>query len=226
MATALAAPVVSPARRTLADLLETLRPLGDIPPHRIRLIPPPGTVTEEDLLYVLAHENITCELIDGTLVEKARGFEQSIIAGILLTVINNYLEHHNLGVAAGPDATLRLVTGLLRLPDVVFTAWDHLPDRRLPKQPVPRLALDLVVEVISEGNTRGEMDRKLREYFDAGTRLVWYIDPADDTARVSTAPDREQRLGPDGVLDGRDVLPGFRLPLRELFERARRGPGA
>ena len=120
--------------------------------------------------------------------------------------------------------TIKLTTGLLRIPDVMFISWDRLPGRRFPDQPIPRLEIDLAIEVISKGNTKAEMERKLREYFDAGTRLVWFLYPKNRTARVYTAPTRSTRLTEDQALDCGDVLPGFTLSLRALFERARRGP--
>jgi Uma2 family endonuclease len=70
------------------------------------------------------------------------------------------------------------------------------------------------------------MQRKLREYFAAGTRLVWLIDPKDRTARIYTTPRRGTKLTRDDALDGGGVLPGFHLPFRDLFDRATCGPGA
>ncbi len=60
---------------------------------------------------------------------------------------------------------------------------------------------------------------KLKEYFQAGTRLVWYIDPQTRSARIFTAPDQGVEIDASGKLDGRDVLPGFELRLGELFDR-------
>jgi Uma2 family endonuclease len=215
-----------PVRRTVADLLKVIRTLGDIPADRIRIHPDPGTATEQDVLDVLDREGRICELINGTLVEKVMGFEESLLATELITELKLFLRQHNLGIVTGPDGTLKLTTGLLRIPDVTFVSWDRLPGREFPRQPVPRLSIDLAVEVISKGNTKAEMERKLREYFEAGTRLVWFLDPKNRTARVYTAPRRSTRLTEDQSLDGGDVLPGFTLSLRELFERAFRGPDA
>jgi Uma2 family endonuclease len=78
-------------------------------------------------------------------------------------------------------------------------------------------APDLAVEVLSEGNTPAEMNRKLGEYFAGGVRLVWLIDPDTQTALAYTSPDKSNFIGADGALDGGDVLPGFGLPLRDLF---------
>jgi Uma2 family endonuclease len=82
------------------------------------------------------------------------------------------------------------------------------------------VAPDLAVEVLSEGNTEAEMERKLREYFDAGVLLVWYVDPEARTVRVYTSPGEARLLGEEDTLDGGSVLPGFRLSIRGWFEEA------
>ncbi len=84
-------------------------------------------------------------------------------------------------------------------------------------QRVPSLAADLAVEVISRKNIKLEIARKLDEYFAAGTRLVWVVDPKTQTVRVHTAPKESviKRIG--DVLDGAAVLPGFQLPVQDVF---------
>ena len=79
------------------------------------------------------------------------------------------------------------------------------------------LAPDLAVEVLSESNTPAEMARKRQEYFTAGVRLVWFVDPDARTEEVYTAPDQSTVVNEEGTLDGGAVLPGFTLPLRDLF---------
>ena len=66
------------------------------------------------------------------------------------------------------------------------------------------------------------MGRKLVEYFHAGVRLVWYVDPKKRTVRVYTAPDKSALLREDQTLHGGDVLPGFSLSIREYFAKAER----
>ena len=66
------------------------------------------------------------------------------------------------------------------------------------------------------------MDRKLLEYFEAGVRLVWYVDPAVRTVRVFSTPGRPAVLTEDGTITGGPVLPGLAVPVRALF--ARLGP--
>jgi Uma2 family endonuclease len=108
---------------------------------------------------------------------------------------------------------------LVRIPDVSFVSWDRLPKREVPADPIPDLAPDLAVEVLSEGNTEKEMQRKLKEYFLAGVRLVWYVDPRTRTVEVYSAPDQRTVLMEQQTLTGGDVLPGLALPLRQVFAR-------
>ena len=77
---------------------------------------------------------------------------------------------------------------------------------------------DLAVEVVSKSNTKPEIARKLQEYFAAGSRLAWIVDPKPQTVRVHTAPGEHVVLGIDDWLDGGKVLPGFRVPVRDLFQ--------
>jgi Uma2 family endonuclease len=81
---------------------------------------------------------------------------------------------------------------------------------------------DLVVEVLSQGNTPKEMARKLDEYFGADVRLVWHVNPKKRTVRVYTEREQSTLLRGDETLDGGDVLPGFALSIREWFARAER----
>ena len=148
---------------------------------------------------------------------------ESRLAVVLAHFIETYLDTHNLGVCFGEAAMLRIVPGVVRLPDVSFVSWDKLPNRELPAEPIANLVPDLAIEVLSKGNTRREMKNKREEYFRGGARLVWEINPKKQSARVYTSVNQFQEIGPDGTLDGGDVLPDFVLPLKRLFARAQRG---
>jgi Uma2 family endonuclease len=215
------AALAPPAIETVADLLESL---GDIPPERVRMHPSPGTATEDDVLAAHAFDKRLCELVEGVLVEKPMGYDESRFAIELAYLLTGFLRQHDLGVASGADGMLRLRPGLVRIPDVAFVSWERLPAEY---GQIPPVAPDLAVEVLSSSNTPKEMQRKLREYFNAKTRLVWYFDLRARTVTVYTAPDQFTVLNESETLDGGDVLPGFSVPLRDLFERAsRRGPDA
>jgi Uma2 family endonuclease len=209
----------APRPTTVGDLLARL---GGIPAGRVRLHPTPGTATEQDMLDVRAREDRLCELVDGVLVEKPMGFEESRIAVVLIGYLISYLKQADLGCVLGADAAVRLFPGLVRIPDVAFISWARYPKGKRGRGTIPSLAPDLAVEVLSKGNPKKEMRRKLGEYFRAGVRLVWYVDPKSHTVRVYTAPDRSVLLTEGQVLDGGDVLPGFALPLRTWFAEAER----
>lgn len=218
MATATAPPLTGD---TMAELLDQL---GDIPPSRVLLRPVPGTATEQDVIDIRARGSRLCELIDGVLVEKSMGLEESGYAALMVYYLIDFLMRNRLGRAYGADGTMRLFPGLVRIPDASFVSWGRHPGKAAG--PIPDLAPDLAVEILSKSNTKREMDRKLREYFEAGVRLVWYVDPKKRTARVYTAPNRSTLLREDDHLDGGDVLPGFRLRLRDWFDQAEEmGPG-
>jgi Uma2 family endonuclease len=202
---------------TLADLLQRF---GPIPAARIRSDPAPGTATEQDVIRLEARDNRLFELVDGVLVEKAMGFYESYLAMRLGRFLLAFVEQHDLGIVAGEAGMLRLAPGLVRIPDVSFVAWDRLPDRRIPREPIPDLAPDLVVEVLSEGNTPREMDQKLHDYFAAGVRLAWYVLPNLQEVHVYTAPDRREVVTREHTLHGGEVLPGFTLPVHRLFDDA------
>lgn len=199
--------------------------LGGIPLERIRMKPLPGLATEQDLLRVQESEGRTCELIDGVLVEKAMGYFESRIAAALIYFLERFLEQKDLGIVLAPDGALRILADQVRAPDVAFLNWDHFPNRLLPAEPVPSIVPDLAVEVLSEGNTQAEIDRKLDEYFTAGVTLVWIIDPESESAEVYDARQNGLTLSITDSLKGANVLPGFELPLATLFAKAGRRSG-
>jgi len=159
--------------------------------------------------------------VDGVLVEKAMGLRESCLAAALIRRMGNWAEEQDRGLVTAPDGTLRLAPGLVRIPDVAFLSWDRLPGRQYPEEPIPDLVPDLAVEILSTGNTVKEMERKLRDYFLAGVVQVWLVDPDKRAVWVYTAPDQVTRLSERQTLDGGELLPGFRLPLEELFAQVR-----
>jgi len=219
MATASRVTKRRPVYRTLASLF---RRLGPIPPARVRLSPAPGWAEECHVLEIADRESRLCELVDGVLIEKDMASFESHVAMLIGFYINLFLTDHDLGIVLGPDGMLRLAEGLVRIPDVSFISWDQLPKRIFPDEPIASLYPNLAVEVISAGNTPGEMRRKLRDYFTAGSQLVWLVYPKTQSAEVFTSPRKPRKLTEADSLLGGDVLPGFELSLRTLFARAAR----
>ena len=206
---------LSPPSKNVAELLDRL---GNVPPERIRLCPPPGTATEADVLATAKTlDKRVCELLDGVLVEKAMGYRESLLACWLIRVLDAFVRPLNLGLITGEQGMLRLFPGRVRIPDVAFVSWGRLPGRRVPTVPIPDLAPDLAVEVLSPSNTAAEMALKRQDYFAVGVRLVWEIDPDQRTVSVYTGPVAVVILTAADTLDGGAVLPGFTLAVRDLF---------
>lgn len=211
----------APQFEMMDDLLTSL---GGVSPKRVRLTPAPGTATVRDVARLLDRHKRKFELVDGTLVEKVMGQREAFVAmeiGFAMKEWNRAAG--NRGMILGADGPFHLMRKLVRIPDVSFTNWDRLPGRHVPTQPVPDVSPDLAVEVLSEANTREEMERKLKEYFLSEVSVVWFVDPEKRTVRVYTSPDDVTELKESDTLDGGDVLPGFSVPVARLF--ADLGPG-
>jgi Uma2 family endonuclease len=207
---------------TLADVVHAL---GDIPLHRILWHPFPGTATEEDQIRLVDGDpKRLVELIDGILVEKPMGHRESLFAATLLIILGGFVRPRNLGALTAPDAIMRMKAGRNRLPDISFTPWDRLPSDDAHLKSVAKYGGDLMIEILSESNTPAEMSQKRREYFAAGARLVWIIDPDARTVDVYTSPKKHTRLTASDTLTGDPVLPGFVLPLTDLFDDPQLNP--
>lgn len=194
--------------------------LGRVPFERIVFDPLPCTATEQDVVRLNDHEDRLCELIDGTLVEKTYGFDESVLEVRIAYLLMNHVIARKLGIVTGAGGPMRLFAGRVRIPDVAFVSFDRLPNRKSPGVPIPDLAPDLAVEVLSDRNTRREMENKLQEYFKAGTKLVWYVDFKTRSVEVYTSPANITRLSGGDVLGGGNVLPGFEVVVSTLFEIA------
>ena len=211
--------------KTLAGLVERL---GGVPLDRIRCQPPPGSGTVDDVLHIAEKENRLCELVEGVLVEKARGFRESILAMAIGQMIREFTIPANLGLVAGSDGMMQLFEGLVRIPDVSFVSWQNVPGGKVPEHPVPLLAPDLAVEVLSRTNTLEEMKRKRDEYFSAGSKLIWEVNHHTRTIAVYSNPSSPHdftNFVENESLDGGNVLPGFSLSLSDLFAELDRAAG-
>ncbi len=192
--------------------------LGGVPLERIRMDAPPGMATEKDVLAVRAGpERRLCELVDGVLVEKAMGVRQAILASEIIQLLGPFVRAAARGVVLGADGMIRTFPDQVRIPDVCFISWDRYSGPTVPDEGVSSSVPNLAVEVLSPSNTRAEMDRKLRDYFLAGVELVWVVDPKTQTAKSYTSHEDSVQINKTGSLDGGTMLPGFRLPLKQLF---------
>ena len=203
---------------------QRLNDLGNVPASRVRTDPSPGTATVNDVSRLRNTERRLYELVDGTLVEKSMGWQESLLAGILLQWLNNYLDSHRIGVATGADGMTRLFGDTVRGPDVAFVAWNRMPNGQIPTDPIPDLVPNFVIEVLSTGNTYAEMSRKRREYFHAGVELLWMVDHRTRTITAFRTALDATVYSEDKMIDGGNVLPGWQVNIAELFSRLDRQP--
>jgi len=210
--------------RKLKNIAGLLKSLGSIPAKRVRMWPPPGTAMIDDLSANNDNPLRTCicELIDGTLVEKTVGARESKAALLLGMYTGNWNDELNLGYFLGEAGIVQVRENTGLGADLAFYRWDQYPDLKAPTEAVPLTYPDLAVEILSKSNTKKEMARKRKEYFAAGTRIVWEVDLKKQVVDVYHDPDNFNQCGIDDTLDGESVMPGFSLSIRKWFERVDR----
>ena len=174
------------------------------------------TYTDEELMQ-LPRDGRKYELVDGEIQVSPAGARHGRIAVKLASRLDAFVTEHRLGHVFESSTGFRLPSGNLRCPDVSFVATGRFPKEQLPEGFV-EFAPDLVVEVLSPDDRPRQVMDKVGEYLEAGTRLVWVIAPRPGRATVyrSLTDVSDLRL-PDGVLDGEDVVPGFRCPLSAIL---------
>jgi Uma2 family endonuclease len=112
-----------------------------------------------------------------------------------------------------------------RKPDVAFVAYSRWPKSKpIPSTNAWDVLPDLCVEVISPNDLADEIETKISEYFEAGVRLVWVVYPRQERFYVYDSASQVRRLTRADTLDGGSVLPGFQLPLAELFQSPPQSP--
>ena len=175
------------------------------------------TYTPEDLLSL--PDAVDYELVDGNLVERKMGSESSVIAGIILTILNNFIRGKRMGYAAGADCSYQCFPDApdkVRKPDVSFVRSGRLPGDKPPKGHT-KIAPDLAVEVISPNDLASEIDDKVAEYLAAGVKLVWVVNPTSRTVRTHPSANSGILTANDTITGG-DVLPGFECRVAGFFE--------
>ncbi|MFO0851899.1 MAG: Uma2 family endonuclease [Gemmataceae bacterium] len=173
--------------------------------------PPPAVPVEDRKGY---------ELVDGVWKEKSMGNKAATVSSNLHAVLGPFVRLHRLGrvlLSEGRYCMLPTRAGLLRKPDLSFIAAGRLPNDIIPDKDLT-LAPDLAVEVVSPNDLAVEVETKLDEYLTAGVRLAWVV-YVPTRSVVAFRPDGTavRRTAAD-TLDGADVLPGFAVPVAELFD--------
>ena len=194
--------------------------VGISPVEASTLVAQNGPTVAADPVELVVPDDGLFEVVDGKLVEKIVGAQQTEIASIIDQIMGPFVRTHRLGrVIAEMVYRIDLARNLQRRPDVSFVSDARWPfRRRVPDVPVWDMVPDLAIEVVSPTNSADQVQDKRLEYFHAEVSQVWVIYPKQREVYIYTAPTQVRILTADQELDGGDLLPGFRLPLASLFD--------
>ena len=174
-------------------------------------------VSAEQLLEMADADH--CELIEGELQQMTpTGWEHGVFVVRLTAALDSHVRKNKLGLVltGEPGFTLARDPDTVRTPDVAFIRADRLAEA--PKKggfwPGPP---DLAAEVLSPNDTIHKAHEKALAWLEAGTALVWVLNPAWRTVTVYRSPDDIQTLTDQAALEGGDLLPGFHCPIADLF---------
>ncbi|MCA1554221.1 MAG: Uma2 family endonuclease [Chloroflexi bacterium] len=173
-----------------------------------------------DELFKLSIPDRRTELVRGELViMDPSGGEHGEISSAVAALLRPFIKQHQLGRAYGAETGFILSRNpdTVRAPDFAFISNERLPQAAPIKGFIP-LAPDLAVEIVSPNDTAREIAAKVREYLDAGTRMVWVIEPELRTVTVYRSLTNIRMFTANDKLSGEDVLAGFSCNVSELFE--------
>ena len=165
-----------------------------------------------DIARLPENENRRLELQNGEIIEMPPSRPvNTIVAWNIARIVGNYVVKNDLGYMSGADGGYKLAENKVRQPDAAFISkkrYTSIPDE-FEGGP------DLAIEVISP---REDALGKATEYLEAGTQLVWAIYPVEQKVHVLRSEEpRWTILTNDDVLSGEDVLPGFEVPVKDIF---------
>ena len=176
-------------------------------------------MTADELLRLSAPGH-RYELVKGELFEMPfAGWHRGSTAMRAGALLGTHVRDNGLGetFSAGTGFVLSRNPDTVRAPDASFVSKDRLPAGELPGGYID-LAPDLAVEVVSPNDREEEVLSKAEAWLQAGTRLVWVIDPSTRSARVHRAAGEFHHLSEDDSLDGGEVVPGFSCNLKDLWD--------
>jgi len=157
------------------------------------------------------------EFVDGQWEEKVMaGARHSGVGTRLLIEMGIHVKANNLGSLYGADGSFSIGKDE-RIPDISFLSIDRIPAEGEPESIWP-IAPDLAVEVVSPNDAHEKVMSKIYDYFAAGVRQVWLISPEHKTLTIYHSPTKTTILTENDELISKDVLPGFRCQLREIFK--------
>lgn len=177
------------------------------------------SMTIEEFTALPEEEGYRIELSGGRLVrEPAPGPRHGSVAIRIASLLHRLGQEEGHGLAFVDTAfILTSDPDTVRVPDVAFVSRERVPESGLGDE-FWELAPDLAVEILSPSNSSSEIQRKSLEYLEAGTRMVWIVDPGQRTLTVLRSRSDIRILEGDEMVEGGDVLPGLEVRVGDLFE--------
>jgi Uma2 family endonuclease len=160
------------------------------------------------------------ELVRGEVTPMSpTSFEHGHFSIIIGSALHEFVHRHRLGKVCGAETGFILTRNpdTVRAPDVSFVHSERVA-QRTRKRGYFEGAPDLAVEVVSPGDRDAEVQEKVLEYLQAGTQMVWIVSPRTETVTVYRSLAEFRVLTREETLEGGDLLPGFQLRVREIFE--------
>jgi Uma2 family endonuclease len=178
-----------------------------------------ASLTTAAELFQLPDNGQRRELVAGELREMApSGHEHGRIIMRLSVPLGQYVEAHRLGAVYAAETGFQLARDpdTVRAPDIAFVANDRLAS--VPQGPgfFPG-APDLAVEVVSPGDTYAEVESKVGQWLEAGSRMVLVVNPRNRTLKVYRSLTELTVLTENDLVEGADVVPGFQIPVSNIF---------
>lgn len=172
-----------------------------------------------DDLYQLPDDELRYELVNGWLVsEPPPGLRHGRIVTRLAALLDAYARRRRAGVVLSGDTgfVLHRSPDTVRAPDIAFVRLERyqaVDDERFAMPGAP----DLAIEILSPGNRRGEIHAKVADYLEAGTVLVWVVDPELEQVFSYRSLFEPQRHSGSDLLTAADLLPGFSAAVGDIF---------
>ena len=160
------------------------------------------------------------EIVNGKVVEKTMGVYEVHVTNLLDLFLGRFAFDHQLGnVESEMLFKLSKDARSQRRPDIAFISYEKWPKgRRFPSDNAFLIVPDLMIEVVSPTNLANEVEEKVVEYLEAGVRMVWVVHPTTARIYIHDGLSSVRVVTRNDELDAGHVLPGFRIPLDQIFE--------
>ena len=175
------------------------------------------TFTEKDLMKLSCKGRY--ELIEGVVYKMSPGGQKhGFVASRIGYLISSYVYKNKLGFTTGAETGYKLSSNpdTVRAPDLAFESNANIKEKGIIDG-YSSVMPDLVIEVNSPSDSYVKVIKKVNEWFHAGVKQVWVIDPDDSSVAVYYSPEKYKIYNREDLLNGEEVLPGFKCKVEDIF---------